>query len=69
MVDGLIDGLGFLVYLIVFSMFFFLAFIYLTPNSDNTRDLHPSLCGKVNLEVTCKEATQKNYYSSYVHCF
>ena len=30
----------------------------LTPNCDNTRDLHPSLRGNVNLEVTFKEATQ-----------
>ena len=30
----------------------------LTPNSDNTRDLHPSMRGNVNLEVTFKEATQ-----------
>ena len=34
-------------------------FIDLTPNCDNTRDLHPSLRGNVNLEVTFKEATQK----------
>ena len=56
MIDGL--KLGFLVYLIVFTMFFFV-FIDLTPNCDNTRDLHPSLRGNVNLEVTFKEATQK----------
>ena len=37
----------------------FLALIDLTPNCDNTRDLHPSLRGNVNLEVTFKEATQK----------
>ena len=37
----------------------FLIFIDLTPNCDNTRDLHPSLRGNVNLEVTFKEATQK----------
>ena len=30
----------------------------LTPICDNTRDLHPSLRGNVNLEVTFKEATQ-----------
>ena len=30
----------------------------LTPNCDNTRDLHPSLQGNVSLEVTFKEATQ-----------
>ena len=28
----------------------------LTPNCDNTRDLHPQLRGNVNLEVTFKEA-------------
>ena len=32
--------------------------IDLPPNCDNTRDLHPSLRGNVNLEVTFKEATQ-----------
>ena len=32
--------------------------IELTPNCDNTRDLHPQLRGNVNLEVTFKEATQ-----------
>ena len=32
--------------------------IDLTPNCDNTRDLHPSLRGDVNLEVTFKEAKQ-----------
>ena len=32
--------------------------IDLTPNCDNTRDLHPQLRGNVNLEVTFKEATQ-----------
>ena len=32
--------------------------IDLKPNCDNTRDLHPSLRGNVNLEVTFKEATQ-----------
>ena len=37
----------------------FSCFIDLTPNCDNTRDLHPSLRGNVNLEVTFKEATQK----------
>ena len=30
----------------------------LTPNCDNTRDLHPSLRGIVNLEVAFKVATQ-----------
>ena len=57
MIDGL--KLGFLAYLIVFVVFFFMFFIDLTPNCDNTRDLHPSLRGNVNLEVTFKEATQK----------
>ena len=32
--------------------------IDLTPNCDNTRDVHPQLRGNVNLEVTFKEATQ-----------
>ena len=32
--------------------------IDLTPNCDNTRDLHLQLRGNVNLEVTFKEATQ-----------
>ena len=48
--------------MILFNSFFnvvFLVFIDLTPNCDNTRDLHPSLRGNVNLEVTFKEATQK----------
>lgn len=31
----------------------------LTPNCDNTRDLHTPLRGNVNLEVTFKEATKK----------
>ena len=39
-----------------FNNFSFL--LDLTPNSDNTRDLHPSMRGNVNLEVTFKEATQ-----------
>ena len=49
-------------FFILFDSFFnvvFLVFIDLTPNCDNTRDLHPSLRGNVNLEVTFKEATQK----------
>ena len=37
---------------------FMLSILDLTPNCDNTRDLHPSLRGNVNLEVTFKEATQ-----------
>ena len=36
-----------------------MVFIDLTPNCDNTRYLHPSLRGNVNLDVTFKEATQK----------
>ena len=32
--------------------------IDLTPNCDNTRDLHPSLRGNVNLEVTFTKATE-----------
>ena len=31
----------------------------LTPNRDNTRDLHPSMRGNVNLEVAFKEPTKK----------
>ena len=43
--------------------YFFNSFLYsfvdLTPNCDNTRDLHPTLRGNVNLEVTFKKATEK----------
>ena len=45
----------------IFDTFFNVFMLYildLTPNCDNTRDLHPSLRGNVNLEVTFKEATQ-----------
>ena len=31
----------------------------LTPNCDNTRDLHPSMRGNVNLKVAFKERTKK----------
>ena len=31
----------------------------LTPNCDNTHDLHPSMRGNVNLEVAFKEPTKK----------
>ena len=31
----------------------------LPPNCDNTRDLHPSMRGNVNLEVAFKEPTKK----------
>ena len=31
----------------------------LTPNCDNTRDVHPSMRGNVNLEVAFKEPTKK----------
>ena len=31
----------------------------LTPNCDNTRHLHPSMRGNVNLEVAFKEPTKK----------
>ena len=41
-----------------FFNIFMLSILDLTPNCDNTRDLHPSLRGNVNLEVTFKEATQ-----------
>ena len=38
---------------------YFLSFVIdLTPNCDNTRDLHPSLRGNVNLEVTFNKATE-----------
>ena len=30
----------------------------MTPNCDNTRDVHPALHGNVNLEVNFKAATQ-----------
>ena len=50
-------GLLIEVYLIFFQ-YFLLSNLDLTPNCDNTRDLHPSLRGNVNLEVTFKEATQ-----------
>ena len=42
----------------IFLNIFMLSILDLTPNCDNTRDLHPSLRGNVNLEVTFKEATQ-----------
>ena len=46
-------------YLTIFSMVFLYSFVDLTPNCDNTRDLHPTLRGNVNLEVTFKKATEK----------
>ena len=36
-----------------------LCILDLTPNCDNTRDLHPSMRGNVNLEVAFKERTKK----------
>ena len=36
-----------------------LCILDLTPNCDNTRDLHPSMRGNVNLEVVFKEPTKK----------
>ncbi len=36
-----------------------LFFLDLTPNCDNTRDVHPEMRGNVNLEVTFKQATTK----------
>ncbi len=36
-----------------------LCILDLTPNCDNTRDLHPSISGNVNLEVSFKEPTKK----------
>ena len=38
--------------------YFFSSIVDLTPNCDNTRDLHPSLRGNVNLEVTFSKATE-----------
>ena len=38
--------------------YFLSSIIDLTPNCDNTRDLHPSLRGNVNLEVTFTKATE-----------
>ena len=38
--------------------YFLSSIIDLTPNCDNTRDLHPSLRGNVNLEVTFNKATE-----------
>ena len=38
--------------------YFLSSVIDLTPNCDNTRDLHPSLRGNVNLEVTFSKATE-----------
>ena len=37
---------------------FLSSIVDLTPNCDNTRDLHPSLRGNVNLEVTFTKATE-----------
>ena len=36
-----------------------LCILDLTPNCDNTRDLHPSMRGNVNLEVAFKEPAKK----------
>ena len=36
-----------------------LCILDLNPNCDNTRDLHPSMRGNVNLEVAFKEPTKK----------
>ena len=36
-----------------------LCILDLIPNCDNTRDLHPSMRGNVNLEVAFKEPTKK----------
>ena len=38
--------------------YFLSSIIDLTPNCDNTRDLHPSLRGNVKLEVTFTKATE-----------
>ena len=42
----------------IFTIIFLSSIIDLTPNCDNTRDLHPSLRGNVNLEVTFSKATE-----------
>ena len=38
--------------------YFLSSIVDLTPNCDNTRDLHPSLRGNVNLEVTFSKAAE-----------
>ena len=38
--------------------YFLSSIVDLTPNCDNTRDLHPSLRGNVNLEFTFSKATE-----------
>ena len=38
--------------------YFLSSIVDLTPNCDNTRDLHPSLRGNVNLEVTFGKAIE-----------
>ena len=43
----------------VLYLFYLIFFLDLTPNCDNTRDLHPPIKGNVDLEVTFKEATNK----------
>ena len=45
-------------YCTIFTITFLSSIIDLTPNCDNTRDLHPSLRGNVNLEVTFSKATE-----------
>ena len=49
----------FLFYGFFIIIIFFSCNIDLTPNCDNTRDVHPQLRGNVDLEVTFKEATKK----------
>ena len=44
-------------YFTIYSTFYI--FLDLTPNCDNTRDVHPEMRGNVNLEVSFKEATKK----------
>ena len=46
-------------FLCVLYLFYLIIFLDLTPNCDNTRDLHPPIKGNVDLEVTFKEATNK----------
>ena len=42
----------------IFNIFLFY-FIDLTPNCDNTRDVHSQIRGNVNLEVTFKNPSTK----------
>ena len=46
----------------IFFNIFLLSNLDLTPNCDNTRDLHPSLRGNVNLEVTFNHLMRYDVY-------